>query len=176
MNFKQNRLVQNIIKLHHNIVKGATWAAALSMVAMTLITAVNVFARYVFHKPVAGAIELSALVLVTTVFFGMAYTEACEQHIVFREIVDRLPGKIRSTIMGTMRFIAALFFVVLGCISLVLAYNFLRPMPRMTNVLHIPISPVILVIAFGSFLMAFQLIMESFFRELTDLDGTNGDA
>ena len=176
MDLKRYRHVQIIIKLHYSLVKGATWAAAVSMVAMALITAVNVVARYVFHKPVAGAIELSALVLVTTVFFGMAYTEVCKQHIVFREIVDRLPGKIRSTIMGTMRFIAAIFFVVLGWRSLSLAYDFLRPMPRMTNVLHIPISPVILVIAFGSFLMAFQLLLESVFPRSTDLDETDGDA
>ena len=176
MDLKQHRLVHTIIKLQHSLVKVATWAAAVSMVAMALITAVNVFARYVFHKPVAGAIELSALVLVTTVFFGMAYTEVCKQHIIFREIVDRLPGKIRSSIMGAMRFIAALFFVVLGYMSLLLAYDFLKPMPRMTNVLHIPISPVILVIAFGSFLMAVQLLLESFFPGLTDIDETNGDA
>ncbi len=176
MNLKQNRLIQNIIKLHHNIVKGATWAAALSMVAMTLITAVNVFARYVFRKPVAGAIELSALVLVTTVFFGMAYTEVCKQHIVFSEIVDRLPGKIRSTIMGMMRFIAAIFFIVLGWRSLLLAYDFFRPVPRMTDVLNIAISPVILVIAFGSFLMAFQLLLECVFPGSAELDETDGDA
>jgi len=175
MNLKMRRLLPTIIKLRLGLIKGATWAAAVSMVFMALVTAVNVFARYVFHKPVAGAIELTSLLLVTTVFFGMAYTEVCDQHVIFREIVDRMPRNIRATIMGTMRFIAAIFFGVLGWRSLLLAYSFLRPIPRMTNVLHFPISPVILVIAFGSFLMALELLLESFFPEQTDLGESNGD-
>jgi hypothetical protein len=46
----------------------------------------------------------------------------------------------------------------------------------MTNVLHIPISPAILVIAFGSFLMALQMLLEGFFPGLTDPDKKYGDA
>jgi len=176
MNLIRNRLVRATIKCHQMLIRWATWASAVSMVAMALVTAVNVFARYVFHKPVAGAIELSSLLLVTTVFFGMAYTEECRQHVVFREIVDRLPKTIRLPIMASVRFIGAIFFAVLGWQSLLLANNFMRPMPRMTNVLHIPISPFILVIAFGSFLMAFQLLLESIFPESIDFDKTNGDA
>ena len=176
MELKDYRLVQIIAKLHLGLVKVATWASAAALVVMTMVTAVNVFARYVFHRPMAGAIELSSLLLVAAVFFGMAYTEVCKQHIIFEGVVDRMPRKIRSIIIATMRIIGAIFFVVLGWRSLLLAYDHFRPLPRMTNVLHIPISPAILVIAFGSFLMAFQMLLEGFFPGLTDPDKKYGDA
>lgn len=169
MDLKQYRWVQIIGKLHMGLIKGATWASAAAMVVLTMVTAVNVFARYLFHKPMAGAIELSSLLLVATVFFGMAYTEVCKQHIVFQEVVDRMPRILRSILIRTMRFMGAIFFIILGWQSVVLAFHYMRPMLRMTNVLHIPISPAILVIAFGSFLMALQLFLECIFPGLTDL-------
>lgn len=168
MDFKQYRLVQIIGKLHLGLIKIATWASAAAMVILSLVTAVNVFARYLFHKPMAGAIELSSLLLVATVFFGMAYTEVSKQHIVFTLVVDRMPRSSMTIIVRIMRFIGAIFFIVLGWQSIVLALNYMRPMLRMTNVLHIPLYPAILVIAFGSFLMALQLLLEGFFPGLTD--------
>lgn len=163
------RLVQIIGKLHLGLIKAATWASAVAMVILALVTAVNVFARYLFHKPMAGAIELSSLLLVATVFFGMAYTEVCKQHIIFTMVVDRMSIFFKSIITRIMRLIGAIFFIVLGWQSIVLAFHYMRPMPRMTNVLHIPLYPAILVIAFGSFLMALQLLLEGFFPGLTDL-------
>lgn len=176
MDFKQNRLLQIICKLHLGLIRVATWASAAAMVVMTMVTAVNVFARYVFHRPMAGAIELSSLLLVATVFFGMAYTELWKQHITFEGVVDRMPRKIRAIVIGIMHFIGAIFFIILGWRSLLLAYDHFQPLPRMTNVLHIPISPAILVIAFGSFLMALQMLLEGFFPGLTDPDKKYGDA
>lgn len=155
--------LQRVRKGLHAVIRATTWIGAAVLIIMTLVVAINVVARYVFRKPLPGAIEIGALLLVVTVFLGIAYTEVKGQHVTFDEVVHRFPRRARSVVMSIMYFVAAAFFIVIGWQAVVLAISFMLPITRTTDVIHVPIYPVIFIIAIGAVLLGIELLLKCFF-------------
>jgi TRAP-type C4-dicarboxylate transport system permease small subunit len=68
---------------------GSIGAGAL--VVLMLITGIDVVGRYVFHKPLLGAFELSELTLALVILLGWAYTQSVKGHIDIDLLYNRLP-------------------------------------------------------------------------------------
>jgi TRAP-type C4-dicarboxylate transport system permease small subunit len=144
-----------------------TWIAASALGLMVLVIFINVIGRYLFRMPLKGTVEIVELALVVTVFFAMAYTEVVQGHITMDEVVARFPRRARSIVLSTMYFAAAAFFFTIGYGDTVLAVSFLRPIVRVTDILHIPIAPLIFVIAVGSVIFGLELLMNGLFPTST---------
>jgi len=71
------------------VVLGA--AAAGILLAMMLLTVVDVVARYVFNRPVRGAFEVTELMLVVLIFAGLPLVSFTDEHAVM-DFIDRLLG------------------------------------------------------------------------------------
>ena len=69
-----------------------TWVGAAALIILVLTTFANVVGRYLLRMPLTGAVEISQLFLVVTVFFGVAYTEVRKQHVTFDEVVVHFPA------------------------------------------------------------------------------------
>ncbi len=74
---------------HADSVLGA--AASTILMAMMLLTVVDVVARYVFNRPLAGAFEVTELMLVVLIFAGLPLVTYADEHAVM-DFVDRLLG------------------------------------------------------------------------------------
>ena len=61
------------------------------LLAMMLLTVVDVIARYVFSRPVRGAFEVTELMLVVLIFAGLPLVSFSEEHAVM-DFIDRLLG------------------------------------------------------------------------------------
>ena len=66
-------------------------AAAAILMAMMLITVVDVVARYVFSRPLRGAFEITELMLVVLIFAGLPLVSFTDEHAVM-DFIDRLLG------------------------------------------------------------------------------------
>ena len=66
-------------------------AASLILLAMMLLTFVDVVARYVFSRPVRGAFEVTELLLLVLIFAGLPLVSFTDEHAVM-DFVDRLLG------------------------------------------------------------------------------------
>ena len=66
-------------------------AAATILLAMMLLTFVDVVARYVFSRPVRGAFELTELALLVLIFAGLPLVSYADEHAVM-DFIDRLLG------------------------------------------------------------------------------------
>ncbi len=143
----------------HAVIMVTTWIAAATLSIMALAIVINVLGRYVFKRPLQGAVELVELMLVVTVFFSVAYTEVRKGHVTMDEIVSKFPAKARAVVMGIMYFAAGVFFMVMAWQDTVLAIAYSTPAMRVTDVLKIPIAPFIFVIAFGAALLGLELLM-----------------
>ena len=66
-------------------------AASVILLAMMLLTVVDVVARYVFNRPVRGAFEVTELMLVVLIFAGLPLVSYAEGHAVM-DFVDRFLG------------------------------------------------------------------------------------
>ena len=64
-------------------------AASVVLLAMMLLTVVDVIARYRFKMPVRGAFEVTELMLVVLIFAGLPLVSFSDEHAVM-DFVDRL--------------------------------------------------------------------------------------
>ena len=76
-------------KPHADALLGVVASAIL--LAMMLLTVVDVIARYVFSRPVRGAFEVTELMLVVLIFAGLPLVSYSEEHAVM-DFIDRVTG------------------------------------------------------------------------------------
>ena len=75
-------------------------AASIILLAMMLLTTVDVVARYVFNRPLRGAFEITELLLLVLIFAGLPLVSFTNEHAVM-DFIDRLLG--RRTLRGLER-------------------------------------------------------------------------
>jgi TRAP-type transport system small permease protein len=64
-------------------------AASAILMAMMLLTVVDVVARYIFNRPLAGAFEVTELMLLVLIFAGLPLVTYADEHAVM-DFIDRL--------------------------------------------------------------------------------------
>ncbi len=79
--------------------------ASAILLAMMLLTTVDVVARYVFSRPIRGAFEVTELMLLVLIFAGLPLVSFSDEHAVM-DFVDRLlarPGqrRLERLVQGT---------------------------------------------------------------------------
>ncbi len=144
------------------MIRVVLWVAELALGLAALAVIVNVFGRYVFKIPLKGTVEIVQLLLVIIAYFSIAYTEVRKGHVTMNEVVDHFPRRIRRTLMRVMYFGAAAFMLIMGWRSWILAMQHTEPVLRVTDVLHLPIAPVVFVMAIGMVLFGLELLLNGF--------------
>jgi TRAP-type C4-dicarboxylate transport system permease small subunit len=104
-------------KRHAEAVLGV--AASAILLAMMLLTFVDVVARYVFNRPVRGAFEMTELMLVVLIFAGLPLVSFAGEHALM-DFIDRLLGAgvqprleraVQATCAGMMFLLAWLVWL-----------------------------------------------------------------
>ena len=80
---------------------------AILLFAMMLVTVVDVIGRYFFSQPLAGAYELTEIMLALSVFIGLPLICLREEHVALTLLIDRLPGRARAVHAGVVAVIGA---------------------------------------------------------------------
>ena len=84
-------------------------AASAILLAMMLVTVVDVVARYVFRRPVRGAFEVTELMLVVLIFAGLPLVSLADEHAVM-DFVDRVLGpRGRARLVRVVHLVSAAF-------------------------------------------------------------------
>ncbi len=115
-------------------------AAAVFLLAMMLITTVDVAGRYLFTAPLPGAFELTQLLLAATVFAGLPLVTLREQHVSVTLLSGRLKGRAAELHAALT---SALSAVVFGFIAWQLSVQAgrLASYGDTTSLLRIPMAP-----------------------------------
>jgi TRAP-type C4-dicarboxylate transport system permease small subunit len=157
-----NNMIKRVSHALDLIIDGIAWVGAGALALMVLIVVSNVMGRYVFRKPVLGAVEMVGLLTVVVVFCVLAFTESKGAHIVVDIVISRLPGRTKAIMTSVMCFIGAVFFIVVGWQGWDLMWSNLFPDMRTTGVLSIPFAPFMFIMAFGCLLFGLELLVHSF--------------
>ena len=157
----QSNPLVSIRKGLHSVIMVFTWIGGAALVILVLMTFANVLGRYLLRRPLTGAIEISQLFLVVTVFFGVAYTEVRKQHVTFDEVVIHFPRRLRAATIGVMYFLVGVYALMTSWQETLLAISYMVPRIRVTDVLKIPIAPAMFVIAIGSLLWGIELLLNA---------------
>jgi TRAP-type C4-dicarboxylate transport system permease small subunit len=157
----QSNPLLSVRKGWHFVIMVFAWIGAVALIILVLTTFANVIGRYLLRMPLTGAVEISELFLVVTVFFGVAYTEVRKQHVTFDEVVVHFPRRLRAATIGAMYFLVGIYALVTSWQETLLAISYMIPRIRVTDVLKIPIAPAIFVIAIGSLLWGGELLLNA---------------
>ncbi|MFH1489134.1 MAG: TRAP transporter small permease, partial [Pseudomonadota bacterium] len=126
---------------------------------MMVLTAADVLLRYIFNRPISGAVELNENMLVMLVFFSIAHTGIQKGHVRVELLVARLPPKAQSAIDAISGLVVLALSLMITWQSTVLALEKMKQ-GMTTAVLFLPVFPFIFMVAFGSGLFSMVLLVD----------------
>ncbi len=126
---------------------------------MMVLTVIDVFMRYVFNSPLLGVQEITEFMLVTFVFFTLAYTETEQSHIRVDFVMDRLPSKFQDISSRVVIFIEMLTLLCVAVMGVIKGIR-VREMHHVSGILSIPVYPFYFAVVLGAFAMALELFRE----------------
>ena len=88
-------------------------AASGILLAMTLLTFVDVVARYLFSRPVRGAFEVTELMLLVLIFAGLPLVSYADEHALM-DFIDRLLGARRHWLERAVQGLCAAVMFLLA--------------------------------------------------------------
>ena len=133
--------------------------ALITLVAMMMLTTVDVFLRYFFDHPILGAIELVELMMVSIAGLSLAWCTLRSGHI----RVDLLLGlfsKKTNRVIDIVNYIFTAAICGFMVPSLIWRYIEGIKMDVRTYVLRLPEGPFVLLLGFGYLLMFTVLIIQ----------------
>ena len=131
--------------------------ATVFLVAMVLLTVVDVFLRSVFRAPILGSVELTEYMMVLAGFLGMAWCAQKGGHVIVGILVDRLPARVQAAIDSITLFLS-LALVPLVVWQSIAQSLFSLSEDYTSDILKIPESPFYMVVAIGYAVMFFVIL------------------
>jgi len=119
----------------------------------------NIFGRYFFNLPIAGAFEITELILSIMVFLSLAYTQISKGHVRIDFFVSRLSRQRQKHVE---RVTYLLCFILVGILTWQLAVHALRLFKgrNVSGVLEVPFWPILLIMVFGSMIYTIVIAIE----------------
>ncbi|MCO5732680.1 TRAP transporter small permease [Rhizobium sp. SSA_523] len=112
----------------------------LMLLAMMVVTLLDVIGRYMFNSPLQGATELTALLLVSTIFIGLPAVCLDEEHVTVDLLTDHLPALLQPIRRTLIRLISAGVLFVIAWRLLVYGHD-LASYGETTVSLRLAVSP-----------------------------------
>ena len=120
---------------------------SVALAMMVCITVIDVFGRYVLGSPLTSALELTELLMVAVVYFGLPVVTLMGAHVV----VDVLDAMLSGNTLGKLEVLSAvlmsLFFAILSWRLFLKAQDFVV-YGDTTQVLRLPIHPFVFLMSF----------------------------
>lgn len=132
-------------------------AAGLTVLAIMIVTVVDIAGRYFLAQPFGGTVELTEIGMVLIVFFGLALTERERRHVTIDVLYSRLPASVRR-IVGLAAQLVGVAVVAVGGWNLIGFHAQMRDGGYTTAVLGIPIHPLVLAAAAGMALYGLVMV------------------
>lgn len=126
---------------------------------MIFLIAADAVGRYAFNHPIPGTLEITELMMVFIVFLAFAYVESKNGHVRVDLVISRLPRKVQPYIDCLDTVISLGIMAIIAWQSVLYSLE-LRQSGNVSAYWGMPISPFLLVMAFGCLLFCFQLILK----------------
>lgn len=142
---------------------GLRLAASLLLLAMMIVTFIDVVGRYVFNAPLAGAYELTEVLLALVVFIGLPIVTFRREHVTVDLVTSRLPSVLRRGLAVFAGVVMLLVLAVLAWRLGLLAIDFTEYGDTTVN-LKIPLGPVAAAMAVLAAVSALAALLALFRR------------
>lgn len=133
-----------------NISRGMAFIAALCLFMMMGITVIDVIGRYFFIKPLEGAFEIVAIMLVIAGSLGMGYTQLNNQHIRIGVITDRFSPRKQAAFYVLAYLVCSVAGGLIAWRGWIRGFQyFFMGIGSTTVTLHMPYWPFMMMLAIG---------------------------
>lgn len=120
--------------------------AGLVLLAMMLLTAVDVAGRYLFDAPVRGGYEITTILLAVLIFLALPLVCGRDEHIVVDVLDHAIPEPARLWQTRLVGLLSALVLIALAWQLYDRGLTLWRD-GGMTNTLRLPLAPVAFLMA-----------------------------
>jgi TRAP-type C4-dicarboxylate transport system permease small subunit len=134
--------------------------AGASLLAMTLLGALDIIGTKFFSRPIPGAYEATEALLVLTVFLALAHAQASGQHIAVDLVVERLGGAPRRVMRVLALALTLGVFAIIAWRGWVLGLGSLAIREYASGIIPFPVYPSKLALAVGATLMVLQTSLD----------------
>lgn len=111
-----------------------TYAAAVTLAALVLMTVMAVVMRYVFAAPLQWTEEVSGLLMIWIVMVGAIAAERDDQHLAIPLLTDLLPKRVRAVLGAVVALASIGLLATMGWLAWKLAE---RAQYKLTQILGI---------------------------------------
>jgi TRAP-type C4-dicarboxylate transport system permease small subunit len=149
--------------LEKGIKKASSILNAIGMVillALMLLGTADVLGRYLFNKPITGAVEMGQVMLAAMVFFAWGYTQVAKGHV----NVELFTSRLRPRALATANFFA--YFAGLVLFSLIVWHGALVAKVYweggrlVAAVVRWPLAPFQLLVSLGALVLCLVFIIQ----------------
>jgi len=116
---------------------------------MMLLITMDVFLRYSFNRPLKGSFELVEFMMAVVICLGMAYTGVQRGHVAVELVVSRFSPRVQALIDSFNWLVSMGLFLLISWKAVAQA-RVVGLSGLASSVLHVPVFPFLLVLAFGS--------------------------
>ena len=144
----------NLKPVSDKIAKIIACISFAGIIAMTVLTVLDVLLSKIINAPVPGAFEIVERLMIITVFCAFAYGQTQKSHINMTLVIDKFPEKMQMILFSLMGIISVGASVVLTYAAFVQTFHSIK-MNYQTAVLKIPFWPFYLMegIAMAAFVL-----------------------
>ena len=136
------------------------FCAALFL-ALTFLGTGDVCGRFLFNKPIVGALEMSTILMGAIILLGWAYTQNQRGHVNVQLFLNMFSPRVQIILTFVCLIISLLLFIVITQQSWEIAVKALEEGRRYT-LLQIPKGPFLFLVPVGGFLICLEFIIQIF--------------
>jgi len=149
-------LIDKIVASVSNILNNI---AMVVLFIMMSLTAVDVFFRYFFNRPIAGSYELTEFMMVILVSFGLARCAVERGHVNVDLIITRFSKKTQTIITGITSLLSLALSVLITWQSFIHIEDIFQSKLK-TPVLLIPVYPFVAFVGIGFACLCFVFLVD----------------
>lgn len=153
------KLAQRLTKIIRPVIRTGGILAAVALVAIMLVTVLDVFLRYVFNRPLLGTIEITESLMVTLSFLAIASCAFDDGHVSVDLVVLLLKKKWKSVFHILGYILGLLLFVPMTYVFVPEAFSVWEG-GEASEVLAIPSFPFYVFVIIGCAAVTIVLIIQ----------------
>lgn len=152
------------VRFVHQVSEAFAWVSGISLFAMAFLTFVDVIFRYFINKPIKGSQEIVELLMVLTLYFGLASATRHRRHICVDAVVNLLKLRSQYVVYGIGSLLCVLVSGPAALKMMERGFKILGQSNMATGTLFIPLAPFYLLAALACLVLTLEFLFDGILR------------
>lgn len=154
------RILKKLASGLHALSNACVWLSGIALFFIAAFIFVDVFARYVFNKPIVGSQEIVELTIVIVLYLGLPFSTYNRAHVRVDALTSHFPPKVRLVCLGVMDLLCMVLSAAIA-VQLFRQTGNIIDRGTASNILFIPHWPFYCVAIFGNVLLIFEFLCDA---------------